>query len=385
MKETERFRKLITKFLGREANAEELDHLETYLKGDQNLSVFNGFVRAQFLISLYMGEYDLENAKKSIAEKVRVTNRKRKLTNIGKVTSILVFTSMVVFLGLFVGRQKTVETKIPVEIGKYKAILTLENGDQMVLEKDRTYNNGRLTSDGRSITYAKSNTNGLGDEKSHFHFLTIPRGGRFFVELSDGTKVWLNSDSKIKYPVRFERSKPRVVELLYGEAYFEVSPGAQNGGVAFDVLTRNQNIRVLGTKFNVKAYNNENTVATTLVEGSVAVANGGELKILKPNDQSLVHDGAEQIEILQVDAIREVSWVNNLFVFEEESLEAIMKELSRWYNVETVFQSMEKKELTFTAVLERNKKIEEVLELFEVTSEGENLDFEIVDGIIIVK
>ena len=191
------------------------------------------------------------------------------------------------------------------------------------------------------------------------------------MELSDGTKVWLNSDSKIKYPVRFEGSKTRVVELLYGEAYFEVSPGTENGGAAFDVLTRNQNIRVLGTKFNVKAYNNENTVATTLVEGRVAVANGGGLKILKPNDQSLVHDGAEQIEILRVDAIREVSWVNNLFVFEEESLETIMKEISRWYNVETVFQSMEKKKLTFTAVLERNKKIEEVLELFEATSEGE--------------
>ena len=135
MKETERFSKLITKFLGREANAKELDQLETYLKADHNLSVFNRFVKAQFLISLYMKEYDLENAKKSIAEKARVTKRKRKLTNMGKVTSILVFASMVVLFGLFIGRQKTVEAELSIEIGRDKAILTLENGDQWCLKR----------------------------------------------------------------------------------------------------------------------------------------------------------------------------------------------------------------------------------------------------------
>ena len=215
--------------------------------------------------------------------------------------------------------------------------------------------------------------------------MTVPRGGQFFIELSDGTKVWLNSDSKLKYPVKFLAEKKRNVELVYGEAYFEVSPRKNDPKSSFNVETKSQKINVLGTKFNIKAYKEDKFITTTLVEGSVKINNGNIDKVLKPNQQSKINFESNEIEISTIDVSHEISWVSGLFSFNEASLESIMESLSRWYDVKVVFKSGYQKRFLFTGILERSKSIKEIFSYIEKTSDEDDLKFEIVDKTIVIK
>ncbi|MEP5914341.1 MAG: FecR family protein, partial [Flavobacteriaceae bacterium] len=220
--------------------------------------------------------------------------------------------------------------------------------------------------------------------KSAFNYLTIPRGGQFFVELSDGTKIWLNSESKLKYPVKFIEGETRTVELVYGEAYFDVSPSNLNKGGAFHLQTKSQEINVLGTEFNVKAYNDEHEISTTLVEGSVIVKKGEAIKLLKPNQQSLISSDKDFIDVIDVEVSQEVSWVKGLFAFNEESLDQMMVVLSRWYDVEFVFENAKHKSFVFTGMLKKTGSVEEILKLIAATSEGQ-VKFEINEKRITIK
>ena len=123
--------------------------------------------------------------------------------------------------------------------GEYKAMLTLEDGSLVLLEKDSLYNSSTLYSNGQEIIY-NSNTSTVDANVTAYNYLTIPRGGQFFVKLSDDTKVWLNSESQLKYPESFVKGKERTVELIYGEAYFEVSPSTEHSGTGFKVVSKNQ-------------------------------------------------------------------------------------------------------------------------------------------------
>ena len=206
--------------------------------------------------------------------------------------------------------------------GTDKAILTLENGSQIVLEKGKNYASKHITSNGKNLVYISNN------KKSNlvqYNYLTIPKGGEFFVKLSDGTKVWLNSESKLKYPINFIKGETRTVELLYGEAYFDVSESTNHNGDSFKVKYQAQHIEVLGTEFNLKAYRDSHSYYTTLVEGEVAVSNDITRKILSPGEQSIVSDGIEGIKVMNVDLSHEVAWKNGFFSFNKESLGEMLK------------------------------------------------------------
>lgn len=380
------FHSLIVKFLGREGNIHELDTLEEMLKSNQNFLFFQETVRTSYLINLSINQFDTESAKKSIGDKIALAQRKRRKKRFQRGSSVLAIICIICCVSFFVRDESITERNIPlVEIGSNKAILTLNNGDEVVLEKNRQYQNNSLVSNGESIIYSKNTHNEVNGGVSDYNFLKIPRGGQFFMELEDGTKVWLNSESKIKYPVSFIQGETRIVELMYGEAYFEVSPSTLHKGAKFLVKTHNQDVMVYGTKFNIRAYNNERFIKTTLVEGEIAVETKGQSEILKPNDQSVVSDLKGLMHIQQVDAWNKISWVKNQLIFDEDSLEDIVTELSRWYNVDFVFESVEKKKFMFTGVLERTRDINEVLGLIEATSANEDLSFEITDGMIIIK
>ena len=191
------------------------------------------------------------------------------------------------------------------------------------------------------------------------------------VQLSDSTKVWLNSDSKFRYPVRFGHGEERRVELVYGEAYFEVSPSSRHQGAGFHVVSKSQVIEVLGTVFNINAYDGEREIATTLVEGKVKVSSGAISKVLKPNQQSQVGENGGFVRVAPVDASRITSWVKGLFVFEEAPLGDLMKVLARWYNAEVFFENEKHKQFRFTGVLERTKAIVDILDLIEASSDGQ--------------
>jgi ferric-dicitrate binding protein FerR (iron transport regulator) len=150
-----------------------------------------------------------------------------------------------------------------------------------------------------------------------------------------------------------------------------VSPSEKHHGDSFQVITKNQEVNVLGTHFNVKAYKDDYLIATTLLEGKVDVNNGTNSIILKPNQQSKILNNTNAIEVLEVDPSHEVAWLKGNFSFNQDSLEEIMKALSRWYNINVIFESEKAKKFQFTGILEKNTSIENMLKFFESTSGGD--------------
>ena len=381
--------KIIIKFLNREADMYELEKLETWLKNENNLSIFNTFVRTEYLTNISMPKYDVDKAKEAIKHKLKISERKRKVVIYKKMAiaaSIVLIIGAILtkWVGIDQNNVVTADSKIIIESGSSKAILTLENGNQVALKKGKQYYADKVKSNGSELIYnANPEIENLTAEPK-YNYLTIPRGGQFLVQLSDGTKVWLNSDSKLKYPVNFPKNQTRKIELIYGEAYFKVSPSSEHNGSDFQVLTKFQKVGVLGTEFNIKAYNEEDEIKTTLVEGKVKVQNDGLTEILKPNQQSKIQSGINAIEIQEIDVSQEISWINGLFTFNEKSLDEIMTTISRWYDVEVIFENAEQKKYVFTGVIERSESVDYILKLIQATSESQ-VKFQINDKTITIK
>lgn len=242
--------------------------------------------------------------------------------------------------------------------GTNKAILTLANGEEVVLDKGQSYKDKNVDSDGEELLYKQ----GSKENKIAYNELTIPRGGQFFIKLSDGTKIWLNSESKIKYQVSFIDGLPRQVELVYGEAYFDVSPSIKHKGSEFTVYHKKQQIQVLGTSFNVKAYKDESEIQTTLAEGKVALNYEHKKAYLRPNEQSTYSTLQQTLIINEVDVYNSIAWKNGIFSFEGMSLKEIMKVLSRWYDVEIVFKNPMAESQEFVGVLGKDQNLETILQ-----------------------
>lgn len=376
---------LIIKYLSKEADIDEIEQLDNWLIIKGNISVFNSYVQTDYFISILMTRYNLENAKNKIHERIRLIEKRNKLERNKKYA----FAASVIFLiGISLINQFNFnETKEPIIIGSDKAVLTLENGDQVILEKGKKFQNKTLNSNGKELSYSIKNktANNPSNQKILYNFLTVPRGGQFSLNLEDGTKVLLNSDSKIKYPIKFIKGKKREVELLYGEAFFDVSSSQNNNGSEFIVSTKTQKINVIGTKFNIKAYNEDEIITTTLVEGKVRVHNGENQILLSPNQQSKVDSKSTNIDVSNVDVLQQISWINGLFSFNDTSLESIIQTLSRWYDLKFIFKSANQKKLLFSGVLERTKSIEDILFIIEKTSSLNEINFEIIDKVIIVE
>jgi len=267
-----------------------------------------------------------------------------------------------------------------IQNGTDKATLTLEDGSTVILEKGATYQAKNAKSNGEQIIYDPANN---AADKIAYNYLTIPRGGEFFVQLSDGTKVWLNSESQLKYPVAFIAGKTRQVELMYGEAYFEVSPSTAHNGATFKVFNKAQEIEVLGTEFNIKAYKDENNIYTTLVEGKVAVKYESKTQNLVPNQQSNYNLKNNTLSIAVVDTFNETSWKKGVFSFDGKSLKEIMTVLSRWYDVEVEFQNKAIESEEFIGVLGKNQNLEYIL--LSIKNFGVIKDYQIKNRKVILK
>lgn len=375
---------LIIKFLNKEANRRELEELDDWLNDQNNITIFNNLVRIHYLTASCMADYDLHKAKESIKQKVKSNKRKNRLhiyTKISIAASILLIIGLI-FGGRFLEKE-TVSVPNKIVIGSDKAVLTLENGDQVALEKGKSFQKGTIRSNGEQIVYDDHVEMDNGNEILYNH-LTIPRGGQFYLQLSDGTKVWLNSETKLKYPVNFHEGQSREVELVYGEAYFEVTPSTQNQGAGFSVISNDQKISVLGTEFNVSAYKDDDEIVTTLVGGRIALEKGNSRKTLRPNQQSRILKTMDQIEVIDIDATQAISWVNGVFIFDGQSLDEIMKVLSRWYDMDVIFESAQRKDFNFTGILERTKSFDDILTLIGVASQGE-VKFEVKNKTVHIK
>lgn len=195
-----------------------------------------------------------------------------------------------------------------------------------------------------------------------YNTIEVPKGAEFDLILSDGTHVWLNADSKLKYPVTFENDK-REVELE-GEGYFKVTKDEKK---PFRVVVKKQIVEVLGTEFNVDAYPEEKNTYTTLVSGKVKVDTDGQTVILDPGMQSVVND--EKMYIRKVNVAEVVSWRNGMFVLEDHTLEEIMSKLARWYDFTVFYQNTSLRGATFKGKIPRYASFESILNILEKTGE----------------
>jgi transmembrane sensor len=269
--------------------------------------------------------------------------------------------------------------------GKQKAILITSGNMQIVLDssnKEEILRDGltNIIHTGSTLSYNKSDTIDNVKNVTEYNTLITPRGGEYTLFLSDGTEVILNSGSKLKYPVIFNH-KNREVELE-GEAFFRVTKSKES---PFIVKTNNVNVTVYGTIFNVSAYNNENLMQTTLIEGSVGVSlndsqSESEVKI-EPGQQLIYNKGSGNTETKEVDTEQFIAWTKGMFVFENEPIENILKIMSRWYDFNFEFKDSGLKNQRFTLSLGRNEEINKILEMISSSS---NLKFSTRGNSIIV-
>ncbi len=267
--------------------------------------------------------------------------------------------------------------------GVTKAVLTLSNGQQMVMEEKTvgTFKSGDVVVDKQAdgLSYRKAGKKaGAAEEQLVFNTVTTPRGGEFKLVLEDGTRVWLNAGSELRYPVRFVGKERKV--FVKGEVYFEVAKDRKR---PFRVQVLDEmTVEVLGTHFNVSAYEEDATIETTLAEGRVKVTDGMKSMELVPNEQAVFGKADGHFERHEVDARSYVAWKDGLFIFEDETLENIMERVKRWYNVDVEFGNEALKELRFSGDLERYKDFSIVLRMLEKVS---RIDVEIEGRTVYIK
>lgn len=314
---------------------------------------------------------------------IKPKNNLKLFMQLAMAASILFLLGIGVFYTIKVDSKKQIAKNIDVQQhiqpGDDKAILTLEDGSELVLGKGSVYQTKSVNSNGENIVYISNEEK---SDKIVYNFLTIPRGGKFFIKLSDGTQVWLNSESQLKFPVNFISGKTRIVELVYGEAYFDVSPSTDHGGDNFEVLNQHQIVKVIGTQFNIKAYKDDSSLYTTLVDGKINLNAGDSKENLLPNQQSELDLKKNTISIRTVDVSPEISWIKGLFTFKEMPLKEIMKVISRWYDVDVIFKNADLEKVKFKGTLSRNQDIEEILSIMKSTTIQ---SYEIKNRTIIIK
>ncbi|HTH83162.1 MAG TPA: FecR family protein [Mucilaginibacter sp.] len=246
-----------------------------------------------------------------------------------------------------------------------KAILTLADGSTVILDNAGNglvarEGNTRVnkTSDGELI-YSASKSAGQVTAVPQFNSISTPAGGQYQVSLADGSKVWLNAMSTLKFPAVFSGTK-RVVELT-GEAYFEV---AKNKNMPFKVsLANSTSIEVLGTHFNIMAYADEKNIDATLLEGSISVKKGDMNKMITPGQQAKITD---DIKVSNVDAEESIAWKKGLFSFDRSDTQTIMRQIGRWYGVEVVYQGKIPSN-QLTGYISRSAELPEVLKMLQIS------------------
>lgn len=258
------------------------------------------------------------------------------------------------------------------------AILTLDDGSQVALDSTgngmvANQNGSKVMLNNGQLAYEKSNATG----KISYNTMSTPRGRQFKVVLPDGTKVWMNAASSIRYPTAFTGSERKVE--IQGEAYLEV---AQDASRPFIIAVAGAaTIKVLGTSLNLNAYPDESAITTTLVTGSIQIAaNEDNAVTLVPGKQARLHKQSGRISIHPAEEEQVLAWKNGLFIFEKADIQTIMRQLSRWYDVDVDFDNITDKK--FSGTIPRNVNVSTVFNILEATG---NVHFSIADNKVTVK
>ena len=376
--------KTLLSYLKDELPRQEKQEVDQLLDEDEDLLNWFNLFRKEEYINQRIQEHHHVNLDEKWS--VHLKRRKRKkdirlikqwMWSAASVVLILGFGWWIYQQTLNVNQQ--VEEVAQIIPGSSKAELIVENGKRYVLPE---IDPGIINQEGTLIEHDKKSLSYSSAENEEInppmHQIIVPRGGEYHLVLADGTKVWLNSESSIKYPAWFKGSS-REVELK-GEAYFDVNHNPQR---PFFVNTEKVRLEVLGTAFNIKAYGDEYDVATTLVEGEVKVnptiVNASAV-ILKPGEQAVLKGAS--VKVGEVNTRLYTAWKDGLFIFKEESLEQMFHRMSRWYDFKVFFANQSVKQFPFTGTVDRKEGIENILKLLEQT---QRVKFEINKNIILVK
>jgi len=384
---------LLNLFVEGKISRDEYEQLFDYIRTNQeeeslNSAIDQSFKKMKSFASLSAGEKELifDNIvrNKDIREEEHSNSGKfirhtfKAWYQAGIAASILLFISVALFL--YTNRTPVQDLAIIKTIpavketiiapGGDKAVLTLSDGSEIILEDAK---NGILanqagvsiqkTSDGELLYSFAKNESRISEKLSEeviYNKIETPVGGKYQINLPDGSKVWLNSASTLRFPALFS-GNTREVELN-GEAYFDV---AKNKNKPFKVITKDQIVEVLGTQFNINSYSDEGTFKTTLIEGSVKILYKDKVVLLSPGQQ--FQPSLKNTRVVEADTEEVIAWKNGYFLFRNEDIQSIMRKLSRWYNVEVNY-SGDIPQVGFGGNISRTKEITEVLNVLQLTN-----------------
>lgn len=363
------FLKIIRKYREGRASTEEINFVETYYR------LFEMDSSTEMDLSLDELEERLDLLlKDKILKNIRPKDnnhlvKRRLIISLSAAAAIVIFA-----FGLFALLKENKQNKIvhtsqkgeKILPGSNKASLTLADGSVLDLSHLKKGNiasqaNIKVKNLGNGqISYIDSGNNI--NKEEIYNVITTPMGGTYKLTLSDGSRVWLNAGSSLRYPVAF-LGNHRQVELK-GEAYFEVIHHSKR---PFRVKVGDMTLVDLGTHFNIKAYNNEPCIQTTLLEGAVKLMYGQQTARLRPGQQATLESKKSRFVITEVDTTVAVAWKNGLFRFHHTSIEGIMQELERWYDVQVTYKGGDLRNMSFSGVMSRYSDVEQVLKRISLT------------------
>ena len=371
---------LFEKLIRNACSAEEAEKIIAMLADADQQSVYDDLILAQLTKKADLNElpenvrtnlnarFGLIIAENAVAETPVITQKlySRKWLKYAAVAASVaaVFSFLFLFNQHNSSQKQLAVTKTkPADIapGKDDAVLTLADGRKILLSETA---NGQLaeqsglsitkTADGKIVYHIADSKSGAANSGSLYNTISTPRGGQYQVNLPDGTKVWLNSASSIKFPTAFAAATNRNV-VLTGEAYFEVTKDKKR---PFIVTTAKQSVEVLGTHFDISSYADDVSTKTTLLEGSVRVTADRKSLLLKPGQQAEL---AEQMSVSNVDPETAIAWKNGYFSFDDEELGSAMNKVARWYDLDIEFTDAALKHKLIAAYSTRFANVSELL------------------------
>lgn len=374
---------IIKKSLVEELTKEEAAVLEHWRNlTDENRALYNSFKTSKFIKEdlNFLSGIDTEKSWKYLIHKQGASEKIKKTISL-RFWIPLAASCLALCFYFFYPNKSTQNSKIiAIQSTKHKndvkpasndAVLILDNGERFDLSNrnnEQIANNIKLHND--QLEYVKGNHGG-GELK--YNTLVVPKGGYYKIELSDGTKVWINAMSRLKFPEFFASGERRV--QLDGEAYFEVSKDVNR---PFIVQANGTDVKVLGTHFNVDAYSKK--VRTTLEEGKVEVSIIDHAIILQPGE--FAESGEGRLNKGFADLAKDLAWHNNEFYFNKDNVQSIVDQLSNWYDIEVKFDQGINRNKVITGSIDRNVPLSQVLEMLEYVSD---LRFKIDGNQLIIK
>lgn len=379
--------KLLIKFFNQSTTNEDHDLLNDWIKKPKNQSTFKDYVKAHYAITLGMNNPSLDKTKECLLKEIK---KEKNLFHRSRFRVFYKYAAIAILcLGIgYLLQKNSLDTKEGTLTPEERTItLKLENGDTQIISEDGNTNivdvSGTIImqQQGTQLVYNKN----ISTEKLKYNTLTIPYGKRFDIILSDGTHVFLNSGSSIKYPIKFIPGNLRKV-FLEGEAFFDVTKDEKH---PFLIEAQSLDVKVLGTKFNVTTYPGDSETEVVLVEGSVSLSSsenksdGEQNVILKPGFKGTFDNVEQTISTQNVNTSIYTSWVEGIIVFRNVPFEDIIKKLERQYNVTIINNNRDLAKEAFNASFEIDREtIDEVLHYFNKVHQ---IKYKIINNKVIIE